>query len=148
MQSPSVVPLLPKEPRMRPPTGRHSTICAATTFLAATTLTLGACRPADAPEALTTLPASRPPATPESHWQCDDHVVTTRFDTDAGTVILTHGRGQLVLPQAVSASGARYADANGNVFWTKGAAGTLTLSGMPERECTQSLAMNQQQPPE
>lgn len=73
----------------------------------------------------------------ESQWRCGDQQVAARFDTGAADVTLTHDRGQLLLPQAISASGARYADDNGNEFWTKGASGTLTLSGTPARECTQ-----------
>ncbi len=73
----------------------------------------------------------------ESQWQCGDQRVAARFDTGAASATLTHDRGQLLLPQAISASGARYADDNGNEFWTKGASGTLTLSGTPARECTQ-----------
>lgn len=72
-----------------------------------------------------------------SQWQCDDEHVAARFDNTAGTVTVTHGRGELVLAQAPSASGARYADANGNEFWSKGNAATLTLSGTEPRQCRQ-----------
>ena len=42
----------------------------------------------------------------------------------------------LTLPLAVSASGARYADAESNEFWTKGQAnGLLTLAGQARRSC-------------
>lgn len=72
-----------------------------------------------------------------SQWQCGDQRVAARFDNTAGTVTITHERGELVLPQATSASGARYADANGNEFWNKGAGASLTLSGTEARQCQQ-----------
>jgi len=115
---------------------------------------LGACRPAT-PDAAP-APAAPPDTTPadsgsaapapaeqavagpiETHWQCGDQRVAARFDNPAQTVTVVHDRGELVLPQAVSASGARYADANGNEFWTKGPGGTLTLSGAAARDCTE-----------
>ena len=71
----------------------------------------------------------------ESQWECDGQHVATRFDNTAGTVSVTHERGELLLQQATSASGARYADANGNEFWNKGDQATLTLSGTPARQC-------------
>ncbi|WP_084635451.1 MliC family protein [Pseudoxanthomonas sp. J35] len=87
-------------------------------------------------------PAAPPPgATAEAtavvntHWQCDDQRVAVRFDNAAQTVTVVHDRGEVVLPQEVAASGARYADTNGNEFWTKGPSATLTLSGTPAREC-------------
>ena len=71
----------------------------------------------------------------ESQWECDDQHVAARFDNNAGTVSVTHERGELLLPQVTSASGARYADANGNEFWNTGDQATLTLSGAPQRQC-------------
>ncbi|WP_162435183.1 MliC family protein [Pseudoxanthomonas koreensis] len=63
------------------------------------------------------------------------HLRTLRQATRTATVV--HTGGELVLQQAAAASGARYADSNGNEFWTKGPGGTLTLSGTPARECTE-----------
>jgi membrane-bound inhibitor of C-type lysozyme len=118
---------------------------------------LGACRP-DEPEpaaastagtaaAATAEPPVQPtaaatvapnPGTPiETHWQCGDQRVAARYDPAAQALTLIHQRGQLTLPQSVSASGARYADDNGNEFWSKGSGATLTLSGTPPRECSQ-----------
>jgi membrane-bound inhibitor of C-type lysozyme len=104
-------------------------------------------QPAPVPVTEPTLDPTAPPPAPatgataaapvESHWQCGDQRVAARFDNDAQTVTVVHDRGEVVLPQAISASGARYADANGNEFWTKGASGTLTLSGAPARECSE-----------
>ncbi|WP_081759960.1 MliC family protein [Pseudoxanthomonas suwonensis] len=128
-------------------------------------LLLAACRP-DTPEATpaetaaasaqdaapqpaageaTLDPAAPPPgATAEAtaavvntHWQCGDQRVAVRFDNAAQTVTVVHDRGEMVLPQEVAASGARYADTNGNEFWTKGPSATLTLSGTPARECSE-----------
>jgi membrane-bound inhibitor of C-type lysozyme len=122
---------------------------------------LGACRPAEpevgpaqamaaqpvatqpAPDAVpnmdpaTATSAVAPdPAHPiETHWQCGERRVAARSDPAARTLTLIHERGQLALPQAGSASGARYADANGNEFWSQGHGATLTLSGTPAREC-------------
>ncbi len=73
----------------------------------------------------------------ESAWRCGEERVAARFDNRAGTATLTHSRGELVLPQAISASGARYADVNGNEFWSKGSEATLTLSGREPVECRQ-----------
>jgi len=76
----------------------------------------------------------------ESQWDCDGQRVAARFDNTAGTVTLTHERGELVLPQATSASGARYADANGNELWNKGNEASLTLSGRDAVQCQQVVA--------
>jgi membrane-bound inhibitor of C-type lysozyme len=120
---------------------------------------LGACRPA-APETAAPAPTSppvaeapvapvaevvesAPPALPvasaatpvETHWQCGDQRVAARFDPTSQTLSLIHERGQLTLPRIESASGARYADANGNEFWDKADAARLTLSGTPARDC-------------
>lgn len=76
----------------------------------------------------------------ESRWQCGEQHLSARFDNGAGTVTLTHERGELVLPQARSASGARYADANGNEFWNKGDRATLTLSGQEAQQCQEVAA--------
>lgn len=116
---------------------------------------LGACRPAQpdavvAPAPTEATPAPAPvqptasataapnPGTPvETHWQCGDQRVAARLDPASQTLTLIHERGQLALPQVVAASGTRYADANGNEFWSKGSGATLTLSGTPARECSQ-----------
>jgi membrane-bound inhibitor of C-type lysozyme len=116
---------------------------------------LAACHPADndppttpAPAAAD-APAASPVPTPpgdaaapgatvrQSQWQCGDERVSARFDQATQTVTVVHSAGELMLQQAAAASGARYADANGNEFWTKGPGGTLTLSGTPARECTE-----------
>mgnify|MGYP000957525493 CR=1 FL=1 len=85
------------------------------------------------------------PAVVEARWQCGQQQVAGRFDNRARTLTLTHEHGQLLLPQAISASGARYADSNGNQMWVKGQAATLTRSGKQPQEC-QELAPTPQQP--
>ena len=51
-------------------------------------------------------------------------------------VTLDYAGRTLVLPQAMSASGARYADGHGNEFWGKGLKdATFTLAGEPARTC-------------
>lgn len=77
------------------------------------------------------------------HWQCQEVGVTSTYTADGGHVTLAFSGRELDLPIAISASGARYADANGNEFWTKGGAGTLSLapeagSETARRECTRS----------
>lgn len=74
-----------------------------------------------------------------SQWQCGDLRVQADFDTgNADRVTLAFDGRQLILPHAVAASGARYADATGNEFWTKGGEGRLNLQGQPGRTCVRS----------
>ena len=62
--------------------------------------------------------------------------MAVRFDNSTGTAVLAIGCRSITLPQAISGSGARYADAQGNELWTKGMEdGTLTLAGEPPRTC-------------
>lgn len=78
-------------------------------------------------------------STDTTHWQCADSRLSLRFDAAAKQAELSLPDGVLVLPQAVSASGARYADERGNEFWSKGSQATLTLQGQPPVECTQTV---------
>ena len=71
------------------------------------------------------------------HWQCGDLRVTGRFAPSPASVHLWWSGRSAVLPQAMAASGARYADADME-FWTKGDTARLTLSGDEARECTRS----------
>lgn len=105
---------------------------------------LSACQPAP-PQAAPALPpaevgsadASTPPlpASVQSQLQCGSERISARFDNVAGTVSVIHAGGELLLPQAISGSGARYADDHGNELWVKGSGGRFTLSGQPTREC-------------
>ncbi|AXK72049.1 hypothetical protein DWG18_06975 [Lysobacter sp. TY2-98] len=78
------------------------------------------------------------PSGPIAHWECGDLGVMSRFDDTPKQVRLAYNGASLTLPIAMSASGARYADAHGNEFWTKGATGTLTLTGEAARDCVQA----------
>lgn len=130
----------------------------------AMTLSMAACQPAAdndtvapaTPEAATPRAAPTPatsadPAvaaggtgTPNTyHWQCNEVGVASTYSDDSERVTLAFSGRELKLPIAVSASGARYADAAGNEFWTKGDSGTLTLaaeagSDSARRECSRS----------
>lgn len=107
-------------------------------FVAALPLLLAtACRPAppDAPvDAATPAPAavetpSPIPDTATANFRCGDLLVGAVFDNDAGDVTLSINTRRTRLPQAVAASGARYADDQGNEFWNKGDEATLTVDG-------------------
>lgn len=73
-----------------------------------------------------------------AHWECGELGVMSRFDASPAQVRLAYNGTALALPLARSASGARYADATGNEFWTKGATGHLTLAGEAPRDCVQA----------
>ncbi|GAB1595753.1 MliC family protein [Lysobacter claricitrinus] len=77
-----------------------------------------------------------------AHWECGDLGVMSRFDDAPRQVRLSYNGASLALPITRSASGARYADARGNEFWTKGATGTLALAGEPPRDCVQALQVS------
>lgn len=80
--------------------------------------------------------ADAPPTGNVAHWECGELGVMSRFED--GHVRLAFNGASLLLPAAVAASGARYADARGNEFWTKGATGRLALAGEPARDCVQA----------
>lgn len=108
-------------------------------------LLLAACAPdtpAPAPD-LARAPAG-PTPTPEGapaetfHWQCGELGVASHYLGHADLVELSFSGRTVVLPIAVSASGARFADDLGSEFWTRGDTGSLALPGEPVRECTRS----------
>ena len=105
---------------------------------------LSACKPAAAPAPPAAPAEPAQPAAPVAEvatpitFQCGDERITAHFDNSAGNVSLSIGGVALVLPQAVSASGARYADDQGNEFWNKGSNATLTRTGKPAVECAQT----------
>ena len=105
---------------------------------------LAACQPAAdvAPVAVPAddvpPPATSTPAEPiVTAFRCGDLLVGATFDNTAGTVTLSANGVRMVLPQALSGSGARYADDAGNEFWNKGQAATLTLDGAAH-DCQQT----------
>jgi membrane-bound inhibitor of C-type lysozyme len=63
-------------------------------------------------------------------------VATTLRKTGNDLVLEVRGRA-LTLAKAKSASGAKFEDAKGNAFWSKGNEATLTLAGEPARKCAQ-----------
>lgn len=72
-------------------------------------------------------PLSQNPANVISaRFACDGVDVRVRFEPDQA--VLTVGDRTMVLPQALSASGARYADGD-TVFWNKGREATFALDG-------------------
>lgn len=103
-------------------------------------LALGACQRSSEPEppATPATPAASAPAgagVPASHaYQCGDLAVAATFD-GVGAVDLAYTGGPLTLPQVESASGARYADQQGNEFWSKGEEASFTLAGQTKRTC-------------
>ena len=104
---------------------------------------LAACKPAAEPVATPVAVEPAPPAAVEAtvtslNFQCGDERIGAAFDNAAGNVTLTIGGQPMTLLQAESASGARYADGQGNEFWNKGDSATLTRSGQPAAECAQT----------
>lgn len=73
----------------------------------------------------------------EATYTCEGGTELTAIFSPVGTTpgqveLLFEGKdGDLVLPQAVSADGGRYADSD-NEFWIKGDSATLTQSGKTE----------------
>lgn len=114
-------------------------------FALCLTAALAACKPAAEPAPAAPAEPAAPAAEPVAaapaaaiNFQCGDERISARFDNTAGNVTLSIGGQPLVLPQAVAASGARYADDQGNEFWNKGSNATLTRSGQPPVECAQT----------
>lgn len=99
--------------------------------------------PAATPDDPTAVTAPTEPAIPDKQGQtttyryrCGELDVTANFHGEGDADISFNGRS-LRLPHVVAASGARYADAAGNEFWSKGEAeAQLTLQGEPPRACT------------
>ncbi|MHA6206012.1 MliC family protein [Dyella soli] len=91
-----------------------------------------------APEPPTSAPGSAQPqvekATHVYAYQCGDLAVTGKFSVER--VELSFAGRTLVLPHALSGSGARYADDKGNEFWGKGLTDAMfTQSGEKMRLC-------------
>lgn len=110
---------------------------------AAITASLAACQPA-AQDANTGPAEVAPPAnaaTSEERtyaFQCGDVAVQATYRGQDSASVVVGGR-TFVMSSETAASGAKYGDGQGNVFWTKGTTeGTLTLAGEPDRSCTGS----------
>lgn len=120
--------------------------------VAALAVALAACQPQtppaqdDAPAAETGIPAQAPPDSIDGlapgeriNYQCGDLALGTTFAEQGDLVQLSFSGQRLELPIAISASGARYADDDGNEFWGKGMENaTLTLAGEEPRDCARS----------
>jgi membrane-bound inhibitor of C-type lysozyme len=108
--------------------------------MVAATLAVGACQRSSEPEtpAVAAAPAASAPAgavvMPSHSYQCGDLAVTATFD-GVGAVDLSYAGGPLTLPQVESASGVRYADQQGNEFWSEGEQATFTFAGKEKRNC-------------
>ncbi|MFD0391268.1 MliC family protein [Tistrella bauzanensis] len=92
---------------------------------------LGGCaeRPISATDA-----ATSPPQVFTARYVCDDgSILDVRFQGDAATVTMSTG-GTVVLPQRVSGSGFRYADA-GHSLRGKGRAASWTVGGATATTC-------------
>lgn len=95
-----------------------------------------------APDNPTAAAAPTEPSIPEQQgeattylYQCQELAVTATFHGEGDADLSFNGR-VLKLPHVVAASGARYADADGNEFWSKGQAeALLTLAGEAPRSC-------------
>jgi membrane-bound inhibitor of C-type lysozyme len=69
-------------------------------------------------------------------YRCGDLEVAAVF-TELESAVLTIDDRTLTLTSVPAASGAKYADGEGNEFWTKGLEqGLLTLAGEAQRSCT------------
>lgn len=84
-------------------------------------------------------------AAAESHtYLCGDLAVTAEFH-GASVVVLTFSGRRLSLPHVPSGSGARYADDQGNEFWSKDGA-MFTVAGELLRSCTRADAVGARSP--
>ncbi len=70
----------------------------------------------------------------EAHYLCGDTPVRTIFESGRVTLHFQGEQAPLILPTAISASGARFAQ-DGNEFWSKGKEATLIRAGQPVITC-------------
>lgn len=96
--------------------------------------------PADAPAGPAAADVPAAPVDPQvrASFRCGDLLVGALFDNTAQNVTLSLPGRKLELPQAVSASGARYADNSGNEFWNKGDTAMFTLDGKLQPDCIET----------
>src|SRR5688572_20112125 len=90
--------------------------------------------PTEVPPASTSVPVSD-----KREYQCGEIKVSADFH-GTGPVTLRFAETELSLPNVASGSGARYADGNGNEFWSKGDDAMFTIAGQERRICTPASA--------
>ncbi len=73
-------------------------------------------------------------------WRCDQRAITTRFDPATDAIQLTLEDRTLTLLSAQAASGARFADVQGNQFWEHAGEATLSLAGGGAIKCVHEAA--------
>ncbi|MBB4723784.1 MliC family protein [Xanthomonas euvesicatoria] len=73
-------------------------------------------------------------------WRCGPRTVATRFDAVTDALQLTLDDRRLILLSAQAASGARFADAQGNQFWEHAGEATLSLAGGEAIRCVHETA--------
>ena len=78
------------------------------------------------------LTSEEPARINEAQWRCGEEIFTTR--SAPGLAAIHHAGRVFALPQVISASGARYADA-GIQFWNKGAAARIEIDGRIFADC-------------
>ncbi|KPL48858.1 hypothetical protein XAXN_11090 [Xanthomonas axonopodis] len=110
--------------------------------------------PATGTDASVTGPLPRPAKTPAPAaaaaaptlaaqtvaWRCGPRAVATRFDAATDALQLTLESRRLILLSAQAASGARFADAQGNQFWEHAGEATLSLAGGEAIKCVHETA--------
>lgn len=116
--------------------------------IAVLAVALAACQPQPAPPAAdapaddaasASIPGEGLAPGERLNFQCGELALGVTFDEGGERARLSFSGRQLELPIAVSASGARYADDDGNEFWSKGLEdASLTLAGEERRECSPS----------
>ena len=93
-------------------------------FLCATAVGCGACSRSTGPSSVDLVT-----------YRCGELGVSATFEGEE-RVELTLPDRKLTMTQVAAASGAKYADAHGNEFWTKGQSdGLMMLAGEPRRSC-------------
>ncbi|KLJ01975.1 hypothetical protein WQ56_03740 [Luteimonas sp. FCS-9] len=73
-------------------------------------------------------------------YHCGDRTYTVAYEDDGATALMQVDGRTLTLRTTPAASGARYADDDGNVLWTKGSdEADITVRGAPAQVCRTSV---------
>ena len=98
-------------------------------------LACSGCQPTAAPAAGTAAPqATAGTAAPSTHWwKCGEMAIETVHRDEMLT--LSGPFGERVLQPKQTASGKRYADGQGNEFWSKGDEAMLIIDWKEQDEC-------------